>query len=804
MSSFTSKMDQVLASQQPSSRFQHSPTPGGVDFHPPQWDHPRNPEAFVQSCLFCSAQDHFVRDCPTALRYINQGKLAWNSFGRICLPDGSFPPRDIPGINLRDRFENFWSSNRTRERRPNNQDTISTHFLEGPEEIIFEVNIPSPESSQFSHPPPEEEEDNLEERIRALEARMEAMREARSRRTQVNRVEVPRIASSPPREVAPVHPRPPVPPTRTHSPPLYSTSNPDPLPSDASSWRSRQPSSRAPAVARWPGVRTDSVPHRDLRISSKFEVEEAKFQPPDKSPVQIYNIADQFPSSQVPISTHERSAASSEVWKPVEDLTTTRKVSSNAREPFANALRVSVNTRQAPANALQASPSSLEVLNEPEVDALVAYPINESGVSSNESEVSANPLEASSPALVVSNKPLEDPLDNYLNSFNSWFESESLSTDPGLAEEPENSPAALDIANYEVSPASAPHSLPLRVIFPSFAPGIQPECILDGGAQVVVMRKDVWQQLDTPIIEKRIPMESANSETSMTLGFVENHPVQLGPVTFYLQIHVVEDAPFEVLLGRPFFDVLSCSEVSQTGGKHEIRIKDPEKGTPYVFSTKPRSRRTPRSPNHLQDESPAVVRVPSPSPLPRETAPQLSNAFEADSEPVSPESEYSTHTLPATRTSPEDWSYQDPPSLYSDAPLSSSLSSPVSLLAFSEFSDSLQEDRALEPSVPEAFSLRCDTSPQFANAFAIDPILPSPESGSAVYTLNRVQTSMEVWPSQDPPPGPSCFSAVPHTSPSLSNPTSLLASFEVFAASFTSLFSELSHWVHRTLFVINN
>jgi hypothetical protein len=35
------------------------------------------------------------------------------------------------------------------------------------------------------------------------------------------------------------------------------------------------------------------------------------------------------------------------------------------------------------------------------------------------------------------------------------------------------------------------HSLPLRVVFPKFENGVCPECILDGGVQVIVMRKDI-------------------------------------------------------------------------------------------------------------------------------------------------------------------------------------------------------------------------------------------------------------------------------------------------------------------------
>ena len=146
----------------------------------------------------------------------------------------------------------------------------------------------------------------------------------------------------------------------------------------------------------------------------------------------------------------------------------------------------------------------------------------------------------------------------------------------------------VDLEKYE-SGASVVASLPLRVIYPTFAPSVNPKCVLDGGAQVVIMRKDIWERLQIPISQNHtMPMESANSSTTMTLGLVENFPVQLGPVTVYLQIQVVEDAPFEVLLGRPFFDITSCSEVSTAGGKHIIHIKDPKTGKPYVLATEPR------------------------------------------------------------------------------------------------------------------------------------------------------------------------------------------------------------------------
>ena len=158
----------------------------------------------------------------------------------------------------------------------------------------------------------------------------------------------------------------------------------------------------------------------------------------------------------------------------------------------------------------------------------------------------------------------------------------------GCFEAQPESPKPIDFSRYE-SPMTAHASLPLRVIYPSFAPGVEPESILDSGAQVVMMRRDIWEKLNYPLVaNKAMRMESANSSRYQTMGMIENVPVTLGSVTVHLQIQVVNEAPFEVLLGQPFFNILSCGERSKPGGHHSIEIRDPHTGTPYIFTTKPR------------------------------------------------------------------------------------------------------------------------------------------------------------------------------------------------------------------------
>ena len=147
----------------------------------------------------------------------------------------------------------------------------------------------------------------------------------------------------------------------------------------------------------------------------------------------------------------------------------------------------------------------------------------------------------------------------------------------------------VDLFRYEPSSPFAVLSLPLRVIYPDFGNGVFPKCVLDSGAQSILMRRDIWEKIRAPLAtNKATIMQSANESRDLTMGMVENLPVTIGEVKVYLQIHVVKTAPFEVLLGRPFFDVTNCSEVSRKGGHHKIHIRNPATGNPYAFPTEPR------------------------------------------------------------------------------------------------------------------------------------------------------------------------------------------------------------------------
>lgn len=74
------------------------------------------------------------------------------------------------------------------------------------------------------------------------------------------------------------------------------------------------------------------------------------------------------------------------------------------------------------------------------------------------------------------------------------------------------------VIKHDLSSPAAP-SLPLRVTYPASAPGVKPECILDGGAQLVVTRKDIWEhlQLVPMVVKHAMPTWSPPTPSPLSL-----------------------------------------------------------------------------------------------------------------------------------------------------------------------------------------------------------------------------------------------------------------------------------------------
>ncbi|KAL5478646.1 hypothetical protein ACEPAI_1923 [Sanghuangporus weigelae] len=70
-------------------------------------------------------------------------------------------------------------------------------------------------------------------------------------------------------------------------------------------------------------------------------------------------------------------------------------------------------------------------------------------------------------------------------------------------------------------------------------------------------------------------IEMADTAKSATIGLIPNAKFMIAGIELSLQVHVVRQAPFRALLGRPFFTVMECKTKDYTSGDQHITLSDP-------------------------------------------------------------------------------------------------------------------------------------------------------------------------------------------------------------------------------------
>ena len=133
---------------------------------------------------------------------------------------------------------------------------------------------------------------------------------------------------------------------------------------------------------------------------------------------------------------------------------------------------------------------------------------------------------------------------------------------------------------------TATESASLRVVFPTINGGERVECVVDSGSQIVSMALKLAERLG--IIwdpDVRIHMQSAGGEMKRSAGLARNVPFLFGDIPVYLQVHIIDQPAYDVLLGRPF-DVLTESHVKNTTtGTQTLTIRDPASARRCVIPT---------------------------------------------------------------------------------------------------------------------------------------------------------------------------------------------------------------------------
>jgi len=115
------------------------------------------------------------------------------------------------------------------------------------------------------------------------------------------------------------------------------------------------------------------------------------------------------------------------------------------------------------------------------------------------------------------------------------------------------------------------------------------EGVIDPGSQIIAMSEEVCHELGLaydPSI--KLNMQSANGALDPSLGLSHNVPCKIGTITIFLQIHVIRNPAYDMLLGRPF-DVLTRSLVKNFANEDQtITIRDPNSHRTITIPTIPR------------------------------------------------------------------------------------------------------------------------------------------------------------------------------------------------------------------------
>ncbi len=103
------------------------------------------------------------------------------------------------------------------------------------------------------------------------------------------------------------------------------------------------------------------------------------------------------------------------------------------------------------------------------------------------------------------------------------------------------------------------------------------KCVLDLGWQIVAISEKKAHKLKVAWDPKSSSqLLCANGTCDTTLGVAHNVPLEIGDgIVVYMQMHIVQHAAYDVLLGRPFDVLMSCTVVNSPDGRQTITVRCP-------------------------------------------------------------------------------------------------------------------------------------------------------------------------------------------------------------------------------------
>jgi hypothetical protein len=105
------------------------------------------------------------------------------------------------------------------------------------------------------------------------------------------------------------------------------------------------------------------------------------------------------------------------------------------------------------------------------------------------------------------------------------------------------------------------------------------------------MNSTIWEQLGNNLqVERALKMEAANSTVTETHGCLRNICFTFDDIDIYLQVQVMPNAPYDILLGRPFYALMECITKDFANGDQHLTVTDPNTRQCVTIPTKERKR----------------------------------------------------------------------------------------------------------------------------------------------------------------------------------------------------------------------
>ena len=537
------------------------PPPGAPRYQPNfAAQEQRYPPPGGNFCHYCGNPGCQLRSCPFVEEDVRAGRCMRNQEGRVVLPNGNFIPRQLPGfdgITMRDRLYEWHRRNNVNAPPPAAQMVLSI----APDE-------PSASTFQLS----------AEDRIAQLEYEILALQQGR--RMRFDGVEVPQPRkprsrqSSPP---APARGRSQEPRTFAdrqappHLPPTFrrDTRSQEPRPATQSQSRSREEAQQTlPSEART---------GQEVATGAKADIPRLAVRPPTPRPaIQEQPAEPEHPFAKARDATYAPPRVRNFGAPAPRGKSGDREPAYRTRAPIQQEEVVkSLFQRSMTTPYLTVSMEELLSIS-PELRSQFREKITPRRVAAETRTVAFaetdEVVDDAASEVCCSGKPLEpdgvivpDPYEVYLRDLAPSREATELSV--------------------------AKESHTLRSIVGLVDNKEYVEAIVDPGCMIIAMSEHVCHALSLaydPSI--RLNMVSANGETDKSLGLVRNVPFRVADIVLYLQVHVIRNAAYDILLGRPF-DVLTKSVVKNFENEDQtITIRCPNTGQVATIPTVPRGR----------------------------------------------------------------------------------------------------------------------------------------------------------------------------------------------------------------------